>query len=92
MSCVDGFYAIVKKDIFLTEIAVKQFFIYFFNDEGASSYKIPLMGFSFVRFYLASVDCAPSFLTEQVVTFREINDRPLHELKRLVWLYLCLLV
>jgi hypothetical protein len=38
MSCVDGFYAIVKKDIFLTEKAVKQFFIYFFNDEGASSY------------------------------------------------------
>jgi hypothetical protein len=27
-----------KKDIFLTEKAVKQFFIYFFNDEGASSY------------------------------------------------------
>ena len=38
MSCVDRFYAIVKKDIFLTEKAVKQFFIYFFNDEGASSY------------------------------------------------------
>ena len=38
MSCVDRFYAIVKKDIFLTKKAVKQFFIYFFNDEGASSY------------------------------------------------------
>jgi len=29
MSRVDRFYAIVKKDIFLTEKAVKQFFIYF---------------------------------------------------------------
>jgi hypothetical protein len=32
MSCVDRFYAVVKKDIFLAEKAVKQF-LFIFNDE-----------------------------------------------------------
>lgn len=34
MSCVDEFYAEARKNIFLAKKVVKQFFAYFFNDEG----------------------------------------------------------
>ena len=34
MSCVNEFYAAVRKNIFLAEKAVKQFFTYFFNAHG----------------------------------------------------------
>jgi hypothetical protein len=34
MSCANGFYAAARKGIFLVKKAVKQLFIYFFNDEG----------------------------------------------------------
>jgi len=59
MSCVDRFYAFVKKDIFLTEKAVKQFFTYFFNDEGGGAVTIkkyfymlrPLLAASWIERY-----------------------------------------
>lgn len=46
MSCVDEFYAVAGKNIFLTEKAVKHFFTYFFNNEGASSYNPITIGFN----------------------------------------------
>jgi hypothetical protein len=40
MNCVDGFYAALRKNIFLAKKAVKQFFTYFFNDEGSEQLQI----------------------------------------------------
>lgn len=51
MSCVDGFYAEARKNIFLAKKVVKQFFTYFSMTRGASSY-IVFIGWPFGRAFL----------------------------------------
>jgi len=43
MSCVDGFYAEARKNIFLAKKTVKKFFTYFSMTRGASRYQILML-------------------------------------------------